>query len=95
MIEPTLTGPARRPALPDFDLHSEDGELVLHADLVQAAGCDFEVGLDGQDLVLSSHDAERGASCHRLHLPFRPLAVRAVALPDGGGLDVHLSLPPR
>ncbi len=74
MTNPTCT------LLPSFDLHEEDGELVLHAELPQPFEGGGELGLDGSDLVVRSDGGARG----RTPLPFPPRAMRAAALPDGG-----------
>ena len=45
------TGSCNRSWLPSLDLHEENGELVLHADLRGFDDGDVEVSLDGGDLM--------------------------------------------
>ena len=63
------TTPLNRPApwLPSFDVHEENGELVLHADLEEA-----DISLDGGDLVVQAD----GRSS-RMRLPFAPSSLRS------------------
>jgi len=79
------------PWLPSFDLHEQDGELVLHADL---AGHDesMEISLDGDTLVVRAA-AGSPVCCGRLPLPFAPQTWRAVSRPDQDGLEIHLPIP--
>jgi hypothetical protein len=76
------TTPLNRPApwLPSFDVHEENGELVLHADLG-----DVEISLDGGDLIVRT-EGENG----RLTLPFAPRSLRAVSRPGHRDLEVHI-----
>ncbi|MES1240781.1 MAG: hypothetical protein ABUT39_04105 [Acidobacteriota bacterium] len=77
------TMPLDRPTswLPSFDIHEENGELVLHADLGEQA----EITLDGGDLIVRTGD-ERG----RLPLPFAPGSLRTVSRPGHGDLEIHV-----
>ena len=70
------------PWLPSFDVHEENGELVLHADLGEA-----EISLDGGDLIVRTED-ENG----RLPLPFPPRSLRAVSRPGHRDLELHIQL---
>jgi hypothetical protein len=81
MLEPGLTcDGSAAPWLPSFDLHEEDGEIVLHVDLDGLAGEDLEVALDGERLLLRAGGAGR---CARLTLPFVPRALRRPRWPRG------------
>ena len=73
--------------LPSFDLHEEDGELILHAELLQPFEEGAELALDGADLVVRSDGGARG----RLPLPFPPQAMRAATLPGDRGLEVRVT----
>lgn len=73
----------RLPWLPSFDLHEQNGELVLHADLMDFD--DGELALDGSDLVVQSEGEKR-----RLPLPFPPRTLRAVSRPGHKDLEVHI-----
>jgi hypothetical protein len=76
------TTPLNRPALglPSFDVHEENGEMVLHADLG-----DVEISLDGGDLIVRT-EGENG----RLPLPFAPRSLRAVSRPGHRDLELHI-----
>ena len=85
---------ALRPWLPSLDLHEEDGELVLHADLPEIFDGWAVVALDGSDLVVRADgdgEPDAPACLGRLPLPFAPQALRAVALPDHRGLEVRIT----
>lgn len=72
-----IPDPQHQPWLPSLDVHAEEGELVLHADLSDLlAEEDVAIALDGPDLILQG----RADSAHRsrLHLPFVPEELRAV-----------------
>ena len=74
--------------LPSFDVHEEDGELVLHAHL---RGYEHvEISLDGGDLILREEGESRGC----FHLPFAPHTLRAVSRPGHEDLEVRISMPP-
>jgi hypothetical protein len=90
MLEPGLTRDGSAGSwLPSFDLHEEDGEIVLHVDLDGLAGEDFDVALDGDRLLLRASGSGR---CARLALPFVPQALsRGHAADDG--LEVRLRAP--
>jgi hypothetical protein len=84
-LKTTLTPLDRlAPWLPSFDLHEENGELVLHADLMGFA--DGELALDGSDLLVWSEGEKR-----RLPLPFAPRALRAVS--RSGHKDLEVRIP--
>lgn len=71
------------PWLPSFDVHEQDGELVLHVDLM---GFDEgELALDGSDLLVQL-EGEKS----RLPLPFPPRSLRAVRRPGHKDLEVHV-----
>jgi HSP20 family molecular chaperone IbpA len=82
-------GSYNRSWLPSLDLHEEDGELVLHADLV-----DFderiEISLEGGDLVV--HAGEEPSHSSRLPLPF---ALRSLPAVSRGHevLEVRIPIP--
>jgi len=79
------------PWLPNLDLHEQDGELVLHADLT---GYDesMEIALDGDALIVRA--ASGNPVCYgRLPLPFAPQTWRAVSRPDHDGLEIHIPMP--
>lgn len=86
------TGSRDRGWLPSFDLHEEDGELVLHADL-RGLNEEVEVSVDGRDLVLQlggGGDARHG----HLLLPFPPPGRPAVRRPSAEVLEVRIRIPP-
>lgn len=79
------------PWLPSLDLHEQDGELVLHADLT---GYDesMEIALDGDALIVRA--ASGNPVCYgRLRLPFAPRTWRAVSRPGRDGVEVHVPIP--
>lgn len=83
------------PWLPSFDLHEQDGELVLHADL---DGYDesMEISLDGDALVVRTAAGKPAGNpvCYsRLPLPFAPQTWRAVSRPGQAGVEIHLPIP--
>jgi hypothetical protein len=73
--------------LPSVDLHEEDGELILHAELPYPMEEGGELALDGSDLVVRSDGGARG----RLPLPFPPRAMRSATLPGDRGLEVRVA----
>jgi HSP20 family molecular chaperone IbpA len=89
----------RRPAtpwLPSFDLHEQDGELIVHADLMGLAAHEVEISLDGVDLIVraESGNGRDAAACFgRLPLPFAPQGMRAVSRPGHEGLEIHIEWP--
>ena len=84
------TGSRDRSWLPSFDLHEEDGELVLHADMV---GLDerIEVSLEGGDLVV--HAGEEPAHSSRLALPFALRSLPVVSRSGHQVLEVRIPIP--
>jgi hypothetical protein len=85
------------PWLPSFDIHEENGELVLHADLEGFSSEDVEISLDGDELiVLAEGDNGHGAPvCYsRLALPFSPRALRMVSRHGHEDLEIRLPIPP-
>lgn len=81
--------------LPNFDLHEQDGELVLHADL-QGRDEDMEVSLDGGDLIVHAAGGSQEGSfaCYaRLPLPFAPQTLCTVSQSGRGGLEIHIPIP--
>lgn len=76
----------------DLDLHEEDGEIVLHAELDGLDGDDLDVALDGDHLVLRANGAAAGR-CARLTLPFVPGGVRRVHHAGDHGLELRLRVP--
>jgi len=84
------------PWLPSFDVHEENGELVLHADLEGFDYADVEISLDGGDLIVQADDAnERDAPvCYsRLPLPFASCAWRAVSRSGHEDLEIRIPIP--
>jgi HSP20 family molecular chaperone IbpA len=97
MPELKTTPPDRRPLpwLPSFDLHEQDGELVLHADLRGFDNESVEISLDGSDLIVQAEGESKPDApvwyYSRLPLPFAPQALRVVSRPSHEGLEVHIS----
>lgn len=87
-----------RPAtwLPSFDLHEEDGELVLHADLGSFNNEDVEISLDGGDLIVQAEgEARQDAPVwyySRLPLPFAPQTLRVVSRPGHEDLEIRINM---
>jgi HSP20 family molecular chaperone IbpA len=84
------------PWLPSFDLHEENGELVLHAGL-EGFGCEgVEVSLDGGELIVlaEGESGQDAAVCFsRLPLPFAAQAWRAVSRRDHEDLEIRIPVP--
>ena len=76
--------------LPNFDLHEEDGELVLHAETHGRWG-EVEVSVDGGDLIVQAQSDAVG--CNRLPLPFPLQARPAVYRPSPEILEVRIRIP--
>ena len=86
---------ARQLGWPSFDLHEENGELVLHADVRGFDDEGVQISLDGSHLVVQSEgDSERDAPvCHsRLPLPFPPGTLRAVNRPGHKDLEIRIPI---
>lgn len=84
------------PWLPSFDVHEENGELVLHADLEGFDSADVEISLDGGDLIVQADDANGGDApvCYsRLPLPFAPCTWRAVSRSGHEDLEIRIPTP--
>lgn len=81
-IPETQTASCCAPLLPSFDVHEQDGELVLHAEL----GGAVELVLEGADLVVQTNGGKG-----RLPLPFEPGRLQAVSRPGCGDLEIHVS----
>ncbi len=91
--EPEATAGRRADSwLPSFDLHEEDGEMVVHADLDGLAGANLDIALDGDRLVLRANGGGNGAHSACLALPFVPRAFRWVSRPEHDGLEVRLRI---
>ena len=88
------TSSLNRTWLPSFDLHEEDGELVLHADL-QDLDEEVEVSIDGSDLVLHTGGRDEPAHSSRLPLPFPLQAHPMVCRPSTEVLEVRIRIPDR
>jgi hypothetical protein len=84
----------RQPAswLPSFDLHEQDGELVLHADIRGFDDEDVQVSLDGSDLIVQ---AEEGECYGCYHLPFPSQTLHLANRTGHDDLEVHILMPPR
>jgi hypothetical protein len=81
-------GSYNRSWLPSLDLHEEDGELVLHADLRGFDDEGVEVSLDGGDLIVQA-----AGDYSRLPLPFALRSVPAVSRPGCEVLEVRIPIP--
>ncbi len=84
------------PWLPSFDIHEENGELVLHAGL-EGFGCeDLEISLDGDELIVLA-DGGNGPGapvCYsRVALPFAPGGLRTVSRPGYEELEIRIPIP--
>ncbi len=79
---------------PDFDLHEEEGEMVVHAEGDGLAEGEVEVTLDGDVLVVRDNGLDAGhCRAARLPLPFAPRGFRRVSRPRRHGLEVRLRIP--
>ncbi|MGH7289142.1 MAG: hypothetical protein ACREI8_14100 [Myxococcota bacterium] len=90
--------PAPAPWLPSLDLHEDDGELVLHAELPPRLAEGAEVVLEGGVLVVrpATNRGSDPMECRgRLPLPFAARAVRAVKLAKDGGLEIRIAVEDR
>lgn len=76
--------------LPSFDLHEQDGELVLHAHLSGFGNENVEISLAGSDLIIQAE----GESCGCFHLPFPSQDLHRVNRPGCDGLEIRISMPP-
>jgi HSP20 family molecular chaperone IbpA len=82
--------------LPSFDLHEEDGELILHADLRGFDNEDVEVSLDGGDLIVqaeSENPQDTPVWYSRLPLPFALRSLPAVSRSSREILEVRIPIP--
>ncbi len=80
---------------PSFDIHEENGELVLHADVRGFDDEGVQISLDGGDLVVQSEgESERDTPvCYsRLPLPFAPRTLRAVSRPGHKDLEIRIPI---
>jgi hypothetical protein len=90
--------PSRHPEpwLPSFDVHEENGELVLHAALEGFGWDGIEVSLDGGELIVLSQ-GESGPDApvcsSRLPLPFTAQAWRAVGRSGHEDLEIRIPAP--
>ena len=80
---------------PSFDLHEENGELVLHAEVRGFDDEGVQISLDGGHLVVQSKgESERDApvcySC--LPLPFPSGTVRVVSRPGHKDLEIRIRI---
>jgi hypothetical protein len=78
------------PTLPSFDLHEQDGELILHADWNEEDDPLQIVLEDGGLIVRAVGSAVR---CRRLQLPFVPRTLSTVSRPNHEGLEIHIPIP--
>ena len=93
-IDPLSFQPA--PWLPSFDIHEENGELVLHADLEGFGSEDWEISLDGDELIVLAEGENRSGApvCYgRLVLPFAHCDARTVSRHGHDDLEIRISLP--
>ena len=86
---------ARHLGWPSFDLHEENGELVLHADVRGFDDEGVQISLDGGYLVVQSEgESERDAPvCYsRLPLPFPPRTLWAVSRLGHKELEIRIPI---
>jgi HSP20 family molecular chaperone IbpA len=96
----TTGGPVCR--LPDTDVHEENGELILRAEVPGLRFGDVEMSLDHGDLILEAYGwdgstagAEHYEHVHgRLPLPFGTDPARVTGRVEDDVLEVHIPLPP-
>jgi len=85
------------PWLPSFDVHEENGELVLHAGL-EGFGCEgVEISLDGGELIVlaEGENGQGGPVCYsRLPLPFEPCTLHAMSRSGYDDLEIRIPIPP-
>jgi len=85
------------PWLPSFDIHEENGELVLHAGMEGFGSEDLEISLDGGELIVLA-EGGKGTSdpiCYsRLTLPFAPFTLRTVSWRGHEDLEIRIPMPP-
>ncbi|HSS51062.1 MAG TPA: Hsp20/alpha crystallin family protein [Thermoanaerobaculia bacterium] len=84
------------PWLPSFDIHEENGELVLHADLEGFGSEDLEISLDGADLIVLAEGENRSGvpvCFSRLALPFAHCDLRMVSQRGHDDLEIHIPFP--
>ncbi|MFL6194771.1 MAG: hypothetical protein ACJ75H_11415 [Thermoanaerobaculia bacterium] len=92
--------PANR--LPDVDIHEENGELILRAEVPGLTLGSLGLTLDHGDLILDADgwdDSQVGEEHYehlhgRLPLPFGIDAARVNGKTHGETLEVHIPLPP-
>ena len=93
------TNPMNNPPaawLPSFDVHEENGELVVHADLEGFSSNDLEISLDGGELIVLAEAASRPSSpvCYgRLTLPFAHCDLHGVSRHGHDDLEIRISIP--
>lgn len=92
--------PAHR--LPDLDVHEENGELILRAEMPGLKLGDVDLHIDHGDLILEADGwaegtGETGEHYEHLHgrlpLPFGAEAFQVTGQTDGEVLEVHIPLP--
>jgi HSP20 family molecular chaperone IbpA len=95
----TTGAPVRR--LPDLDVHEENGELILRAEVRGLRFGGIDLTLDQGDLVLDA-DGWDGSAAGREHyehvhgrlpLPFGTDPVRVTGRVEDDVLEVHIPLP--
>ena len=88
--------------LPDLDVHEENGELVLRAEVPGLKLSGIDLRIDGGGLVLDADgwdDTQAGQEHYEhlhghLPLPFGTDTARVTGRADGEVLEVHIPLPP-
>lgn len=88
--------------LPDTDVHEENGELILRAEMRGLHLSDLELVVDQNDLIVDADgwdDSAAGREHYehvhgRLPLPFGTNPARVTGRIVGEALEVHIPLPP-
>jgi HSP20 family molecular chaperone IbpA len=88
--------------LPDLDVHEENGELILRAEMPGLKLGAVDLRIDRDELVLEADgwDGSQIGQEHyehihgRLPLPFGTDTTRVTSQADGEVLEVHIPMPP-
>ena len=92
--------------LPDLDVHEENGELILRAEMPGLKLGAVDLRIDHDELVLEADgwadgqgNSEAGQEHYehihgRLPLPFGTDTARVTSQADGEVLEVHIPMPP-
>jgi len=95
-----LTTAALIHRLPDLDVHEENGELILRAEIPGLTLGTIDIGVEAGDLVLDADgwDGSEAGREHyehlhgRLPLPVGMNAAQVTGESDGDVLEIHLPL---